>query len=100
MYNFMCAHCGRIEILHLDGPDLTGLLPSLEYGGEEPTKQEIKNRHRPLSGYHFNLRNCPGFKYSGNISKRTLILEAMEHPSTIPYVDEDIGIEARKALQE
>ncbi|MFA5132319.1 MAG: hypothetical protein WC444_03275 [Candidatus Paceibacterota bacterium] len=103
MYGYRCAHCGHLEILHTDAESLkhfssSGYWPSLEHG-EEPDQEMLASMHRKLRGYNHKRSNCLGFEYKKGISTEDLILLAMDHPSTLPYIDEDIRKEAVRRLE-
>lgn len=97
MYGHHCALCGRLEVLHQSLNIRKGEIYLEEpdnwqdyHCGEEPSKEEIRDAFKHQRGYKHYLKNCPNFTYNAKVSESILILEALNYPSTIPYLEDDL----------
>ncbi len=109
MYGFPCAHCGQKELFHILGDDLklhqnkdewhlrldTGW--SMEDYGEE--FEGVDDLHKHKMGYRKSFKNCQEFVYSKKISDRKLIMEALERPTTMFFLDKKLETRVQEIIR-
>jgi hypothetical protein len=106
MYGFKCAHCGQIELAHLDEIDYhleqeLRYIPDKEYAEEFQVanlNELIEMLGEQQEGYSCLLIACPGFDY-GNVDIEKLTERVSEYPQGLEYLPDSLQKKVSQGLR-
>jgi hypothetical protein len=103
MYGMKCAHCGQVELAHLENLEEHirqnyRLLPDREHA-EELHIERVEELTEHQEGYKHHLVTCPGFDYPEDMDLQDLAVRVKESPAQLGYLPDELAGQVRAELE-